>query len=180
MMKLTAVATAAFLVAGVPVFAQNGGPISAALKRESARLARSVAPQTAPAGWEKVRAIDPDTRIVVTTRPAGVVTGRFLGADTVALTIDRGDRIEQIPSDAILDVTTVSRHIGRGAGIGAALGGGLGTALVMAKAGSGDENGFYRAVGSLPILAAGGIGLGIAVGVRESTTVVYRAATAVP
>ena len=93
------------------------------------------------------------------------------------MTLDRGYRVVQIPIDDIVEVRATLRHVGRGIGLGAAIGGAIGGGLVLSKMGSGDENGFYMAVGLMPIITGVGIGLGAAAAAQPATRVVYRRST---
>lgn len=173
-MNLHALATAfAFLVAPVAVSAQTG-PIARAITSESARLARG-STQNYPATplWQRVRDIERDVRVVVTTRDDGVLIGAFVAADAFAITIDRENRIVQIQADNVVEVKSVQRHIGRGIGIGAAIGGALLMATMMyVDITEGSHDGLTRA--SPLIYMGAGMGIGAAVGAREFTHVVYR------
>jgi len=174
MMKTITIA-AVLLVSGVnATSAQTAGPIVSSLERESARLARAPQPPSAPAAWASVHEIDARVRITVVTRD-DVVAGEFLAADRFGVTLDRGDRVVQVPIDDVIEIRATERHVGRGIGIGAAIGGALAGALVIGKMGSGD--GFYQAVAATPIVTGVGIGIGAAAGAQPSTRIVYRAAT---
>jgi hypothetical protein len=151
-----------------PVCAQGpDGPIAGAIARESARVAAMPDAPRADRAWDRVRALYREKPLIVRTRDAASIRGRFVSADGSSITLatddDRTRRIAR--NDVVQVLTDSSRSLGAhrvafGALLGALAGGAVAT-LASHDPGTCRLECFSFAI----TMAGAGLGAGIGAGV---------------